>query len=56
MEYSAGNYNSSTGRFIGRDSFAGRRTDPLSLNLYTYCGNNPVKFTDPFGHDYYYFY
>ncbi len=52
----ARNYNPSTGRFISRDSFAGRRSDPLSLNLYTYCGNNPVKFTDPFGHDYYYFY
>ncbi len=50
------NYNPSIGRFTQRDSFAGRRSDPLSLNLYTYCGNNPVKFTDPFGHDYYYFY
>ena len=49
-------YNPTTGRFISRDSFAGRRSDPLSLNLYTYCGNNPVLFTDPLGHDYYYFY
>ena len=49
-------YNPATGRFISRDSFAGRRSDPLSLNLYTYCGNNPVIYTDPLGHDYYYFY
>ena len=50
------NYNPSIGRFTQRDSFAGIRSDPLSLNLYTYCMNNPVIFTDPFGHDYYYFY
>lgn len=24
--------------------------DPLSLNLYTYCGNNPLKYIDPSGH------
>ena len=40
----ARNYNPSTGRFTQRDSYAGRRTDPLSLNLYTYCANNPVYF------------
>lgn len=25
--------------------------DPLSLNLYTYCGNNPVLYVDPSGRD-----
>jgi len=45
-------YNPGTGRFISRDSFAGRRSDPLSLNLYTYCGNNPVIYVDPSGHSY----
>lgn len=24
--------------------------DPLSLNLYTYCGNNPISYHDPSGH------
>ena len=43
-------YNPSTGRFISRDSYAGRRSDPLSLNLYTYCRNNPIRFIDPSGH------
>ena len=43
-------YNPTTGRFISRDSFAGRRSDPLSLNLYTYCRNNPIRFIDPSGH------
>ena len=32
------------------DSFAGRRSDPLSLNLYTYCRNNPLRYVDPSGH------
>ena len=44
-------YNPSNGRFNSRDSFAGRTGDPLSLNLYTYCKNNPVRFIDPSGHD-----
>ncbi|SET98389.1 RHS repeat-associated core domain-containing protein [Lacrimispora sphenoides] len=25
--------------------------DPLGLNLYTYCQNNPIMFTDPSGHE-----
>ena len=45
-------YNPNTGRFISRDSYVGRRTDPLSLNLYTYCANNPVYFFDPSGYSY----
>lgn len=44
-------YNPSTGRFISRDSFAGRRSDPLSLNLYTYCNNNPIGYVDSNGHE-----
>ena len=43
-------YNPSNGRFISRDSYAGKLNDPLSLNLYTYCQNNPLIFTDPSGH------
>ena len=39
-------------KFISRDSFAGRRFDPLSLNLYTYCRNNPIRYIDPSGHSY----
>lgn len=42
-------YNPQTGRFISQDSYTGKQTDPLSLNLYTYCGNNPVIFIDPSG-------
>ena len=39
-----------TGRFISRDSYAGKLNDPLSLNLYTYCANNPIYYSDPTGH------
>ena len=49
-------YSPTTGRFISRDTFVGRKEDPLSLNKYTYCANNPVIFTDPQGLDYYYYY
>ncbi len=43
-------YDPTIGRFISRDSYAGDNTDPLSLNLYTYCQNNPILGTDPTGH------
>lgn len=43
-------YDSTTGRFLTEDSYQGQKTDPLSLNRYTYCHNNPVRYTDPSGH------
>jgi RHS repeat-associated protein len=43
-------YNPYIGRFISEDSYWGEDTNPLSLNLYTYCSNDPVQFTDPTGH------
>lgn len=42
-------YNPLIGRFITEDSYWGKEKDPLSLNLYTYCGNNPVIYIDPSG-------
>jgi len=36
--------------FITEDSYEGSITNPLSLNLYTYCNNNPVINVDPSGH------
>ena len=44
-------YQAFIGRFISRDSYAGKNTDPLSLNLYTYCHNNPIFYVDPSGHN-----
>ncbi|MDF2540146.1 MAG: repeat-associated core domain protein, partial [Herbinix sp.] len=43
-------YDSVTARFITEDSYTGQKNDPLSLNLYTYCFNNPIIYTDPTGH------
>jgi RHS repeat-associated protein len=43
-------YDPSIGRFISADSI--NYLDPSSgqgLNLYAYCGNNPVMYTDPSG-------
>ena len=42
-------YNPSTGRFISRDSYVGKNEEPLSLNRYTYCYNNPIISIDPSG-------
>ncbi len=43
-------YNPTISRFISRDSVTGKIEDPLSLNLYTYCHNNPILGVDPSGH------
>ncbi|WP_275935205.1 RHS repeat-associated core domain-containing protein, partial [Abyssisolibacter fermentans] len=43
-------YNPYTGRFISEDSYWGEDSNPLSLNLYTYCYNDPLRFIDPSGH------
>ena len=42
-------YQAAIGRFTQRDSVTGELTDPLSLNLYTYCYNNPITGIDPSG-------
>ena len=39
-------YNPVIGRFIQMDTYHGD-----GLNLYTYVGNNPVRYVDPSGHD-----
>ena len=43
-------YDSVIARFITEDTYTGQKNDPLSLNLYTYCANNPIMYTDPSGH------
>jgi RHS repeat-associated protein len=44
-------YSSAQGRFTSPDApFADQNEwDPQSWNLYVYVGNNPLKYTDPFG-------
>jgi len=43
-------YDPGTGRFTQRDAFLGFYNDPLSLNRYTYCHNNPIRYVDPSGY------
>ncbi len=44
-------YDPALGRFLNEDSFEGQVSNPLSLNLYTYCINNPLIYIDPSGHN-----
>jgi len=43
-------YDSSIARFLSEDTYIGDINDPLSLNLYTYCLNNPIMYIDLDGH------
>ena len=44
-------YDPVTARFIQEDTYLGSRNDALSLNLYTYCKNSPIRYSDPTGHN-----
>ncbi|OQB24682.1 MAG: tRNA(Glu)-specific nuclease WapA precursor [Firmicutes bacterium ADurb.Bin182] len=43
-------YDPITARFLQEDTYKGQYNDPLSLNLYTYCHNEPLMYSDPTGH------
>ena len=43
-------YDPKIARFISEDTYTGEYNDPLSLNLYTYCQNDPITYDDPNGH------
>jgi len=43
-------YDPKIARFIQEDTYLGDPNDPLSLNLYTYCHNEPLMYSDPTGH------
>ena len=42
-------YQPYLGRFLTRDTYTGDDDDPLSLHLYTYCGNDGINRIDPSG-------
>lgn len=48
----ARHYDPTTGRFITEDTYRGQLGNTKSLNLYTYCENNPIIYVDPSGHYY----
>lgn len=43
-------YDPEDATFLTQDTYRGEDTDPGSHNLYTYCANNPVTYSDPSGH------
>ena len=42
-------YDPHLGRFLSPDAFIQSPTDPQNYNRYSYCLNNPLKYTDPTG-------
>ena len=49
--YNARYYDPEIGRFISPDTIIPNYYNPQFLNRYSYCLNNPLKYTDPTGHD-----
>ncbi|NCC86303.1 MAG: RHS repeat-associated core domain-containing protein [Clostridia bacterium] len=41
-------YDPAIARFVQEDTYRGNPNDPLSLNLYAYCNNNPIKYIGTF--------
>jgi RHS repeat-associated protein len=49
--YNARYYDAALGRFISPDTIVPNPAYPQSLNRYSYCLNNPLKYIDPSGHE-----
>ncbi|OGO23025.1 MAG: hypothetical protein A2144_11670 [Chloroflexi bacterium RBG_16_50_9] len=49
--YGARYYDPQIGRFISPDTIVPSPANPQSLNRYSYVLNNPLKYTDPSGHE-----
>ena len=43
-------YDPEIGRFINADSQLNAKDGILGYNLYAYCNNNPIMYSDPSGH------
>jgi RHS repeat-associated protein len=48
--YNARYYDATIGRFISADTIVSNPMNPQTLNRYSYCLNNPLKYVDPSGH------
>ena len=44
-------YNPENYSFITQDSYRGEQKEYNTWNLYAYCGENPINYVDPSGHD-----
>lgn len=51
MNYDARLYDPALAQFLSPDTVTPDWYDPISLNRYVYCRNNPLKYTDPDGHN-----
>jgi len=49
-DYGARMYSPSLGRFVSADTLVPKTGNAQSLNRYSYCLGNPLKYTDPTGH------
>ena len=49
--YGARYYDATIGRFISSDTVVQDLKNPQTLNRYSYCVNNPLKYIDPSGRD-----
>jgi RHS repeat-associated protein len=49
--YGARYYDPEIGRFISPDTIVPNPMNPQTLNRYSYCLNNPLKYIDPSGHE-----
>ena len=47
--YNARYYDATIGRFISPDTMVPNPANPQSLNRYSYCLNNPLRYNDPSG-------
>jgi RHS repeat-associated protein len=52
--YKARLYDPALGRFISADTVVQTPGDPQTLNRYSYCRNNPLVYTDPSGHGFWF--
>jgi RHS repeat-associated protein len=50
--YNARYYDPELGRFTQPDTVIQDLANPQSYNRYSYCGNNPLRYTDPSGKDF----
>lgn len=50
-DYNARMYDAKLGRFISADTLIPDLKNPQSLNRYSYCYNNPLKYIDPTGNE-----
>jgi RHS repeat-associated protein/uncharacterized repeat protein (TIGR01451 family) len=51
MDYKARFYSPTLGRFIQPDTIIPKMADPQSWNRFSYVINNPLRYTDPTGHE-----